>query len=94
MPATITEVDLGAVWRDALDDLWLVEVLNDDITTFGAVIAALREIFGHTAEAAEALAWRVHREGSAVVAVMEKEEAERSTARLHTRKIQARCRPA
>jgi ATP-dependent Clp protease adapter protein ClpS len=92
--STITEPDLREVLDDALADLWLVEVLNDDVTTFEAVITALCEIFGHTRQAAERLAWQVHEEGSAVVAVLTKSDADAAVAELHRRLIGARSRPA
>jgi ATP-dependent Clp protease adapter protein ClpS len=71
------------------DDGWSVIVHNDDVTTFETVITALRRIFGHSADDAEALAWRVHREGKAIVAVQTKDEATASVKKLHSYKIQA-----
>jgi len=71
------------------EDLWAVIVWNDDVTTFQTVISAFVEIFGHTPERAEQLAWRIHRTGKAVVAIRPKAEAEDAVHRLHHRKIQA-----
>jgi ATP-dependent Clp protease adaptor protein ClpS len=71
------------------DDLWSVVVWNDDVNTFAHVITALVEIFGHTLARAEALAWRVHRSGKAVVAVRPKDEAVAGMHALHRRGIQA-----
>ncbi len=73
----------------AYEDLWAVIVWNDDVTTFATVISAFVEIFGHTPERAEQLAWRIHRTGKAVVAIRPKAEAEDAVHRLHHRKIQA-----
>jgi ATP-dependent Clp protease adaptor protein ClpS len=78
----------------ANEDLWAVIVWNDNVTTFQTVIKAFVEIFGHTAERSEQLAWRIHRTGKAVVAVRPKAEAESGVHRLHQRKIQASIAPA
>ncbi len=48
------------------EDLWAVIVWNDDVTTFQTVIQAFVEIFGHTVERADQLAWKIHRTGKAV----------------------------
>ena len=73
----------------AFEDLWAVVVWNDDVTTFQTVIQAFVEIFGHTVERADQLAWRIHRTGKAVAAVRPKDEAEAAVHALHLRKIQA-----
>lgn len=73
----------------AFEDLWAVVVWNDDVTTFQTVIRAFVEIFGHTPERADELAWRIHRTGKAVAAVRPKDEAEAAVQALHQRKIQA-----
>ena len=71
------------------EDLWAVIVWNDDVTTFQTVIQAFVEIFGHTVEQADRLAWRIHRTGKAVAAVRPKDEAEKAVHALHERKISA-----
>ncbi|HUD17433.1 MAG TPA: ATP-dependent Clp protease adaptor ClpS [Acidimicrobiales bacterium] len=73
----------------AHEDLWAVIAWNDDVTTFETVIKAFVDIFGHSPERAERLAWQIHRTGKAVVAVRPKAEAEDAVRRLHQRKIQA-----
>jgi len=73
----------------AFEDLWAVVVWNDDVTTFQTVIQAFVEIFGHSVERADELAWRIHRTGKAVAAVRPKDEAEAAVHALHQRKIQA-----
>ena len=73
----------------AFEDLWAVVVWNDDVTTFQTVILAFVEIFGHSVERADELAWRIHRTGKAVAAVRPKDEAEAAVHALHQRKIQA-----
>ncbi len=73
----------------AFEDLWAIIVWNDDVTTFQTVIRAFVEIFGHTVERADELAWRIHRTGKAVAAVRPKDEAEAAVEALHQRKIQA-----
>jgi ATP-dependent Clp protease adapter protein ClpS len=74
---------------EAFGDLWAVIVHNDDITTFETVINALMDLFAHTREAAELLAWRVHTEGQANVAVGSREFATRSVGLLRDRRINA-----
>ncbi len=73
----------------ATEDLWAVIVWNDDVTTFQTVIRAFVEIFGHSIERADELAWRIHRTGKAVAAVRPKDEAEAAVHALHERRIQA-----
>jgi ATP-dependent Clp protease adaptor protein ClpS len=90
-----TTVDLPVLGDEDIDaffdheDLWAVIVWNDDVTTFQTVITAFVEIFGHTVERADELAWKIHRTGKAVAAVRPKEEAEAAVHALHRRKIQA-----
>ena len=86
LPVLVDE-DIDAFF--ALEDLWAVVVWNDDVTTFQTVIRAFVEIFGHTVERADELAWRIHRTGKAVAAVRPKDEAEAAVHALHQRKIQA-----
>lgn len=94
MSTAIDELtELSDQVQEALADLWAVVVINDDVTTFQTVITALVELFDHDADYAEALAWRVHREGSAVVHVAEQEEAERGVRGLHQYGIQATMLP-
>ena len=83
----VADEDIGAFWE--FEDLWAVIVWNDDVTTFQTVIEAFVEIFGHTVERADQLAWRIHRTGKAVAAVRPKDEAEAAVHALHERKISA-----
>ncbi len=83
----VEDADIDAFF--AYEDLWAVVVWNDDVTTFQTVIQAFVEIFGHTVERADQLAWRIHRTGKAVAAVRPKDEAEAAVHALHLRKIQA-----
>jgi ATP-dependent Clp protease adaptor protein ClpS len=97
MTTTIELPTKSAEDADAIltnEDLWSVIVWNDDVTTFQTVIKAFVEIFGHSAERSEQLAWRIHRTGKAVVAVRPKPEALSAVHRLHQRKIQASLEPA
>ena len=90
MPATVEMTrELVDEIESIFGDDWSVIVHNDDVTTFETVITALQRIFGHSHDAAEALAWRVHREGKAVVAVQPRDEATASVKKLHGYKIQA-----
>ena len=86
LPAVVDE-DVDAFF--ATEDLWAVIVWNDDVTTFQTVIRAFVEIFGHSVERADELAWRIHRTGKAVAAVRPKDEAEAAVHALHERRIQA-----
>ncbi len=83
----IADADLNAFF--ASEDLWAVIVWNDDVTTFQTVIQALVEIFQHSLERADQLAWTIHRNGKAVAAVRPKDEAEAAVKDLHRRKITA-----
>src|SRR5580698_10267898 len=92
IPATIeapviADEDVDAFFE--LEDRWAVIVWNDDVTTFQTVIEAFVEIFGHTVERADELAWKIHRTGKATVAVRPKDEAEAGARALHDRKISA-----
>ena len=57
----IVDEDIDAFFE--IEDLWAVIVWNDDVTTFQTVIQAFVEIFGHTVERADQLAWKIHRTG-------------------------------
>jgi ATP-dependent Clp protease adapter protein ClpS len=85
----IQELHLEDLLGSAFDDLWAVVVLNDDVTSFVTVITALVEVFHHTPDAAEALAWTVHRTGRAQVAVGDETFAQDGAIELHRRGIQA-----
>ena len=92
-PSTIVELpvladeDIDAFFE--FEDLWAVIVWNDDVTTFQTVIQAFVEIFNHSVERADQLAWTIHRTGKAVAAIRPKEEAEAAVRDLHRRKISA-----
>ena len=88
----ISDVDLDTFF--ASEDLWAVIVWNDDVNTFQNVIKALVEIFNHTVERADQLAWKIHLTGKAVAAVRPKEEAEAGVQALLQRKISATLTPA
>src|SRR6202451_3201915 len=86
-PQVIDQVDLDAFFDT--EDLWAVIVWNDDVTTFQTVIQAFVEIFNHSFERADQLAWKIHRTGKAVAAIRPKDEAEAAVRDLHRRKISA-----
>jgi ATP-dependent Clp protease adaptor protein ClpS len=91
-PSTIEQPVLDDADVDAFfvtEDLWAVIVWNDDVTTFQTVIQAFVEIFHHTVERADQLAWTIHRTGKAVAAIRPKDEAEAAVRDLHRRKISA-----
>ena len=85
-------VDLDSFFKT--EDLWAVIVWNDDVTTFQTVIQAFVEIFGHSYERADQLAWKIHNTGKAVAAVRPKDEAEAAVGDLLRRKITATLAPA
>jgi ATP-dependent Clp protease adaptor protein ClpS len=95
--STVTETYVDSALADeissAFDHLWAVVVHNDDVTTFETVITALVRLFGHSRDAAENLAWKVHQEGRAVVAVLEEAAAEAGVRSLHGYRIQASREP-
>ena len=96
MPDTldVPRIDEDELLGTLRDDLYSVIVWNDDVNTFAHVIKALVDIFGHTHSRAEALAWRVHSAGKAVVAVRPKDEAVAGMQALHRRGIHASVEPA
>ena len=83
----LDDVDVDAFFET--EDLWAVIVWNDDVTTFQTVIQAFVEIFNHSVERADQLAWKIHQTGKAVAAVRPKDEAEAAVHALHLRKISA-----
>ena len=91
-PPVVDDVDIDAFFDQ--QDLWAVIVWNDDVTTFQTVIQAFVEIFHHSLERADQLAWTIHRTGRAVAAIRPKEEAEAAVRDLHRRKISASLAPA
>jgi ATP-dependent Clp protease adaptor protein ClpS len=91
-PVVIEDVDVDAFF--ATEDLWAIIVWNDDVTTFQTVIQAFVEIFNHSVERADQLAWTIHRTGKAVAAIRPKEEAQAAVRDLHRRKISASLAPA
>jgi ATP-dependent Clp protease adaptor protein ClpS len=90
--AVVDDVDVDAFFNE--EDLWAIIVWNDDVTTFQTVIQAFVEIFHHSVERADQLAWTIHRTGKAVAAIRPKEEAEAAVRDLHRRKISASLAPA
>ena len=83
----VADAEIDAFFDE--EDLWAVIVWNDDVTTFQTVIQAFVEIFHHSLERADQLAWTIHRTGKAVAAIRPKEEAEAAVRDLHRRKISA-----
>lgn len=53
-----------------------VVVLNDEEHTFEYVIELLTKLFSHSVSTAEALTWKIHNAGRAVVYTTHKEKAE------------------
>jgi ATP-dependent Clp protease adaptor protein ClpS len=86
-PDLMDGVDLDTFFDT--EELWAVIVWNDDVTTFQTVIQAFVEIFNHSLERADQLAWKIHRTGKAVAAIRPKDEAEAAVHDLHRRKISA-----
>jgi ATP-dependent Clp protease adaptor protein ClpS len=83
----VDDTDVDAFFEN--EDQWAVIVWNDDVTTFQTVIQAFVEIFNHSVERADQLAWKIHQTGKAVAAVRPKDEAEAAVHDLHSRKISA-----
>src|ERR1700726_2052058 len=86
-PQVIDDADLDSFFET--EDLWAVIVWNDDVTTFQTVIQAFVEIFHHSVERADQLAWKIHRTGKAGAAIRPKDEAEAAVRDLPRRKISA-----
>jgi ATP-dependent Clp protease adaptor protein ClpS len=83
----VDDADVDAFFKT--EDLWAIIVWNDDVTTFQTVIQAFVEIFNHSVERADQLAWKIHQTGKAVAAVRPRDEAEAAVKDLHRRKISA-----
>jgi ATP-dependent Clp protease adaptor protein ClpS len=88
----IEDADVDAFFDT--EDLWAIIVWNDDVTTFQTVIQAFVEIFNHSVERADQLAWTIHRTGKAVAAIRPRDEAQAAVRDLHRRKISASLAPA
>jgi len=80
------------VLSELFDDVFETLVLDDDVTTFETVIAALMAVCGHARPAAERLTWKVHTEGLAVVfaGTLDEAEAVASALRSHSLRVQVR----
>ena len=80
MADTKTQIDIRPriATRDDLKEPsnYNVIYINDNVTTQEFVIETLTAIFNYAPESAEALTFRVHEEGSAVVATLPYEMAE------------------
>jgi ATP-dependent Clp protease adaptor protein ClpS len=57
-------------------NLYRVIYMNDEVTTMEFVVMSLMEIFNHSPEDAEKICINVHKDGSAIVAVLPYELAE------------------
>ncbi|RME86191.1 MAG: ATP-dependent Clp protease adapter ClpS [Zetaproteobacteria bacterium] len=63
--------------------MYRVIMLNDDYTPMDFVVGILMAIFQHPRPRAEALMWKVHTEGAAVVGVYPRDIAESKIMRTH-----------
>ena len=72
-----TKIDLPVPNR------YKVIYMNDETTTMEFVIQSLIEIFNHSPEEAESTCMEIHKEGSAVVAVLPYELAEQKVPLRH-----------
>lgn len=83
--STETVAEINAMFAD----MYEVIVHNDDVTTFDTVITALVQLFDHTIEGAEDLAFQVDRQGKATAAILDKDKAEAGVKGLQSFKITA-----
>lgn len=93
VPAVIPDYDLAGSVDEIFDDRYAVVVMDSDFTTFAEVEGACVALFGYTAEAAAALAMRVHTTGEAVAAVLGEHDAHRAVGSLRRRNVRARAEP-
>ena len=63
--------------RAAAEDVWQILIHNDDQTSFDYVIYTLSSVFMLSQEIAEHIALTAHNQGTAVVAVRPRAEAEK-----------------
>ncbi|HYN89587.1 MAG TPA: ATP-dependent Clp protease adaptor ClpS [Ardenticatenaceae bacterium] len=70
------DVEWVVLSDEELEKLYRVIILNDDVTTFDFVIAALVVVFQLDQWRAEAIAWETHTKGQAYVATLPLKEAQ------------------
>lgn len=93
-PAVTPEDEIAETVDGIFDGRFAVVIMDSNVTTFAEVEGACVEMFGYTADAAAALAMRVHTTGEAVAAVLDEPEAHRAVASLRRRNVRARAEPA
>ena len=84
-PSTVPSTVEEPTTRSVHARLYRILILNDDVTPFGYVILLLEEIFDLSLEMAEHVAWMAHSNGTAVVRICPKPEAEKLVGRAHSR---------
>ncbi len=85
VPTTVPTIVGEPTTRSVHARLYRILILNDEVTPFGYVILLLEDIFELSLEMAEHVAWMAHSQGSAVVRICPKPEAEKLVARAHSR---------
>ena len=94
VPAVLPQDDLAETIDGIFEGRYAVVIMDSNVTTFAEVEGACVSLFGYTAEAAAALAMRVHTTGEAVAAVLPEPEARRAVTALRRRIVRARAEPA
>jgi ATP-dependent Clp protease adapter protein ClpS len=93
MPGVDADREIAGKIGDLFDGHHAVVIIDSDFTTFAEVEMACIALFGYTADAAAALALRVHTTGEAVAAVMAEAAAHAAVRELRRRNVLARVDP-
>jgi ATP-dependent Clp protease adaptor protein ClpS len=71
-----TEGDAAVAEKTKAPKKYKVILLNDDFTPMDFVVGVLKKFFAKPQEEAEAIMWKVHKEGRGIAGVFTKEVAE------------------
>jgi ATP-dependent Clp protease adaptor protein ClpS len=84
-PTLLVETAPGMVEKVTLESRYLILIHNDEVTPYDYVIRTLERIFLLSEEMADHIATTAHHEGTAVVMVRPRNEAERLIKLAHSR---------
>ena len=84
-PALLVETIPNVVEKTTLESRYLILIHNDEVTPYDYVIRTLERIFLLSEEMADHIATTAHNEGTAVVMVRPRNEAERLIKMAHSR---------
>ena len=82
-PETDTKREKVSELDVSLERFWKVIVHNDDVTPYDFVISVLLRFFKLTSADAEAVTWKAHTSGIALVAILPLSEAQKRVGQAH-----------